>query len=207
MEVSVNIREKTGKEIAKKLRKMGFIPGVIYGHNEKNLHISIAEKDLHEIIKETHGEAKLIKLKAGEGFEKEVIIKHIDRDPITGRVIHVDFQVIHKGEEVHVDVPVEIVGSAKGVKVGGILEVLHWHIPVKGEIQNIPPHITIDVSDLDINDSIHVRDLKLDGVKILLHEDEAIVTVLPPKRAEEVKPAEEAAPEAAPEAEKEEEKE
>ncbi len=207
MEVNVKIREKTGKEIAKKLRKMGFIPGVVYGHKEENLHISINEKDLHEIIKVTHGEAKLIKLKADKGIEREVIIKHIDRDPVTGEAIHVDFQVIHKGEEVHVDVPVEVVGTAKGIKVGGILEVLHWHIPVRGEILNIPPHITIDVSNLDINDSIHVKDLKLQGVKILLHNDEAIITVLPPKKFEEIKPVEEAAPEAAPETEKEEEKE
>jgi len=194
MELSVKIREKTGKESSKKIRKEGWIPAVVYGHGEQNLHIMVKETDLHEIVKETHGEAKVVKMKVGDS-EKDVIIKHIDRHPVTGRIIHVDFQVIHKGEEIHVDVPVEIVGTAKGVTMGGILEVIHWHIPVKGEVSKIPPHITIDVSKLGLNDSIHVKDLKLEGVKILLHEDEAVVTVVPPKRVEEVKPAAEEAKE------------
>lgn len=189
MELSVRFREKLGKENAKKLRRGGLIPAVIYGHGEENLHVAVEEKELHEIIKETHGEAKVIKIKSEKG-EKDVIIKHVDRDPVTGRIIHVDFQAIHKGEEVHVDVPVEIVGTAKGTKLGGILEVIHWHIPVKGEISNIPPHITIDVSNLNLNDSLHVKDLNLKGVKVLLPSEEAIVTVLPPKRMEEVKAAE-----------------
>ncbi|MEO0198487.1 MAG: 50S ribosomal protein L25 [candidate division WOR-3 bacterium] len=189
MELSVKLREKLGKENAKKLRKSGLIPAVIYGHGEENLHVAVDEKELHEVIKETHGEAKVIKIKLEKG-DKDTIIKHVDRDPVTGKIIHVDFQVIHKGEEVHVDVPLEITGTAKGTKLGGILEVIHWHIPVKGEITNIPPHITIDVTDLNINDSLHVKDLKLKGVKVLLPEEEAIVTVIPPKRMEEVKAAE-----------------
>jgi large subunit ribosomal protein L25 len=195
MELEAKIREKTGKEVSKKLRKNGWIPAVVYGAHEENLHISVPLKELHELIKEIHGEAKIVKLKA-EDIEKDVLLKHVDRDPVTGEIIHADFQVIHKGEEIHVDVPLEIQGTAKGTKVGGILEVLHWHIPVRGEISKIPPQITIDVSELDIHDSIHVKDLKIEGVKILLHADEPIVTVIPPKRMEEVKaeaPAEEAA--------------
>ncbi len=196
MELEVKIREKTGKETSKKLRKSGWIPAVVYGANEENLHISVPLKEIHELIKETHGEAKVIKLKA-ENLEKDVLLKHVDRDPVTGEIIHVDFQIIHKGEEIHIDVPVEIQGIAKGTKVGGILEVLRWHIPVRGEISKIPPHITIDVTSLDIHDSIHVKDLKIEGVKILLNPEETIVTVIPPKRMEEVK-AEAAAEEAQP---------
>lgn len=186
MGLEARIREKTGKETSKKLRKNGWIPAVVYGAHEENLHITVPLKEVHELVKETHGEAKVIKLKAGS-VEKDVLLKHVDRDPISGEIIHVDFQVVHKGEEIHVDVPIEIQGTAKGTKVGGILEVLHWHIPVRGEITKIPPHITIDVTNLDIHDSIHVKDLKIEGIKILLNPEEAIVTVIPPKRMEEVK--------------------
>lgn len=189
MELEVKLRDKTGKEASKKLRRNGWIPGVVYGAGEKNIHVMASADQIQNIMKEMHGATKVLKMKLG-GKHKDVFLKHIDRDPVTGKVIHVDLQVVHKGEEIHVEVPVEIQGTAKGTKLGGVLEVIHWRIPVRGDITKIPPSIEIDVSDLDINDSIHVRDLKLDVVKPLLNEDEAIVVVLPPKKMEEEKPVE-----------------
>lgn len=206
MELEVKLREKTGKEASKKLRKSGWIPAVLYGAGEETLSVVVSTKEIFDLLKETHGETKVLKLKLGKKH-KESLVKHIDRDPVTGEIIHIDFQVVHKGEEVQVEVPVEISGTAKGTKLGGVLEVIHWHLPLKGEISKIPPHVVIDVSNLDINDSLHVKDLKLEGVKILLHEDEALVTIVPPKKIEEVKPVEAEVGEAPEEVEGEEEEE
>ncbi len=193
MKLEVKTRERTGKENSKKLRKDGWVPAVVYGVGESNWHIAIPLQNIHELLRETHGDTKVISMKL-ENQEKDVIIKHIDRDPITGEVMHLDFQIVHKGEEIHADVPVQIVGTAKGIKLGGILEVLHWHIPMKGDVSKIPPHITIDVTNLGLHDSIHVKDLKVEGVKILMHPEDVIVTVIPPRRAEGIE--EEIAPEA-----------
>lgn len=199
-------REERGKEAAKKLRKNGYIPGIVYGAGEENTPIKLKSHDFNKFLASLKGESVVIDLII-DGKKKNAIIKEIARDPVTGNVLHVDFQILHRGEKVTLTVPVVLVGTAQGVKMGGILEQLLREIEIRAIPSKIPAHIEVDVSSLKVGESIHVRDLKLKDIEILEDPDEPIVTILMPKKGieEEVVVEEEAAEEA--EAEKPEEKE
>ncbi len=197
--LKVEKREEFGTSRVKKLRKSGYIPGVIYGHAGENYPVKINLKDFQHFLAEIHGETQLITVKM-DGEEKQVFIKEIQRDPLYGRPIHVDFQIAYAGEKIELTVPVILKGEAKGVKLGGMVEQITRELTIYVIPSKSIPHIEIDITDLGLGDSIHVRDLKLDpDIEILEPPDTPIVTVLAPKRGvveEEV--AEEAAEEAAP---------
>lgn len=189
--LEVEKREEVGKQAAKKLRKAGFIPGVVYGHGEKTTPVKVSAVQITEFMKQSHGEAVSLKLKLGRK-KYDVIIKSVERDPVTGGILHLDFQILHKGEKVTVEVPIEVVGTPIGVKQGGILEHLIRSIEVRAVPSKLPPHIEVDVSELRIGDSIFIKDLKLEDVEILEDPEEAIVTVLAPRKTVEVVEGEEA---------------
>ncbi len=198
-ELKAEIRKETGKSIARKLRAIGKIPAVVYGAGEGTVPITVDRRELETLLRETHGESVVIKLKINRKT-KSVLPKEIQRDPVTGRIIHVDFIALHKGEKVLVEVPLITVGESIGVKKGGILEVLVRSLEIRSKPDKIPPHIEVDISNLDIGESLHVRDIKLPkGVEVLEDPDEAILTILAP-RVEE-KAVEEVTEEAPPTAE------
>ncbi len=190
-ELHAEIRKGTGKSVTRKLRAQGKIPAVMYGAGESTQPLTL---DLHEVdtfLKRTRGESVVINLHVN-GEVKQVLPKEIQRDPVTGRVIHVDFLILHKGEKVTVEVPIVTVGESVGVKKGGVLEVILRSVEVRATPAQLPAHIEVDVSNLDLGDVVHVRDLPVpEGVEILEDPDEPVVTVLVPRGAEE----EEAAPE------------
>ena len=189
--LDVEKREEVGKQAAKRLRREGFVPGVVYGHGEETTPIKVPTMQISEFLKQSHGEAVSLRLKLGKK-KYNAIIKAIERDPVTGDILHLDFQILHKGEKITVEVPIEVVGTPIGVKQGGILEHLVRSIEVRAIPSKLPSHIEIDVSELHIGDSIFVKDLKLEDVEILEDPEEAIVTVLAPRKAVEVVEEEEA---------------
>ena len=180
--LKVEKREEFGTSRVKKLRRSGYIPGVIYGHAGENYPVKINLKDFQHFLAEIHGETQLITVKL-DGEEKQVFIKDIQRDPLYGKPLHVDFQIAYAGEKIELTVPVILKGEAKGEKLGGLVE----HITRELTIYVVPsksiPHIEVDISDLDIGDSIHIKDLGLDpDIEILEPPDTPIVTVLAPKK-------------------------
>jgi large subunit ribosomal protein L25 len=200
--IKAQIREEIGKSAVKKLRREGFLPAVAYGAGEKTLSLKINKHDFLKFLRSIKGESVLIKLAINRRV-KTAILKDIERDPVTGEVLHVDFQLLHKGERVSVTVPVVLVGTPEGVKMGGVMEQILREIEIRAIPSKIPAHIEVDVSGLKIGDSIHVRDLKLEDVEILEDEESTIVTVIAPKRvtveeeevvAEEAEVTEEEAP-------------
>lgn len=188
--VSVNAyrREATGKGAARSLRRQGELPAVIYraGTSEP---IRIPKAEFIKILKQTRGENVLVNLQFPEG-NRLAIIKDYQLDPITGDLLHTDFQEVLLTETVRVTVKVLTKGMPKGVKEqGGILQHTLRELEIEALPDRIPGHIEVDVSELAVGQSIHVSDLKLEeGIKILTDPEEVVATVTAPA-AEEVAPA------------------
>jgi len=184
-------RDEFGSNKVKKIRREGWIPGVIYGHGEKSLHIKLKEEDIKELIHRLHSEATLINIDF-EGKELVALIREVVRDPLTENLLHIDFQHIHEDEEVTVHVAVEFEGEAEGVKAGGILNVEHRYLTVRCLPKYIPEDIVVDISELGIGDSLHISDIDLPmNVKVVEDSTSTVVNVLSPRKIVEVKPVEE----------------
>lgn len=187
--LEVKLREKTGKEVAKKLRKQGLIPGVVYGAEGKTIAIQVPVKNFSQILHSGFGENVLITLNItnGKTQSKKVLIKEIQHDPVRGNIVHIDFHHIQLTQKVTVKVPVILVGLADGVKnQGGILQYILREIEVECLPTDIPAKVEVDVTPLRIGDSIHVRDIKLEKATILTDPAGTLASVVPPTKEEEV---------------------
>jgi len=182
-------RTQTGKQVAKKLRRAGQVPGVYYLHGEENLPITVAEKELTKVLL---SEANLIDL-ALDGRKLKCVLREVQYDPVSGTPVHVDLMGIKLTEKITVEVPVRLIGIPKGVKeTGGILNQQLREVEIECLPTEIPEHIDLDVSHLGIGDAIHVRDLALGTIRVLDDPDISIAVVTPPTLIKEA--AEEAAP-------------
>ncbi|OGF18179.1 MAG: hypothetical protein A2W00_09870 [Candidatus Eisenbacteria bacterium RBG_16_71_46] len=189
-------REVLGKGGARKARAAGQIPGVLYGHGETPVPVAIGARDFEMALRHHRGGNAIVGL-ALAGSEFTALIRDVQYDPVSQSIIHVDFQHISLTETIEVEVAVHLVGTPVGVKDrGGILEHIVREVEVRCLPTAIPPSLDVDVSALDIGDSVHVRDLQASNVTVLSDPDETIATVVPPTVMEE-KPAEEAVAEAA----------
>src|SRR6266540_6280003 len=193
--LEVSRREKSGKEIAKKLRAAGKVPAVVYGGHKEPVAIEVDRKAVSELVqKSDHGVRSIFLLKmSGTDQQRHAMIKDIQIDPISRRMTHIDFVRVVMDEVVRVTVPVHIVGLAIGVKEGGILDWQVRDLHVECLPNAIPDKIDIDVTPLGSHDYYRVSDLKLpEGVKVL--EDlERVVVGVTQMRAEVVEPTAEAA--------------
>jgi large subunit ribosomal protein L25 len=172
-------REISTKGAVNQARKQGFVPGVFYSKGSDPVAFTVSELTLKPVVytSETH----LINLEI-EGQEPvRCILKDVQFDPVTDRIIHIDLYGVTVGQTLQLQVPVQIVGSAKGVKEGGKLQVQLHKVDVECLPKDIPDHIEINVSDLDIGDSVHAGDIKIENVEIITPEDVVIVTVSAPK--------------------------
>ncbi|MEO0288814.1 MAG: 50S ribosomal protein L25 [candidate division WOR-3 bacterium] len=191
-DLPVEKREK-GKHVLTLLRKNNKIPCVAYGHKEENRLFSVDEVELNKMFHAIGREKSLINIKMGKD-NFLAIIKEIFRSPRTNKILHIDFQIIHKSEKLKLSVPIILKGSAKGVKEGGIVEHLLRDLEIKCLPADIPSHIEVDISELAIGDSIHVKDIKAERFEIVENPEEVVVTILAPKAyvEEAPKPEEEA---------------
>ena len=181
--LTAQIREKAGKGVARGLRRNQMVPAVIYSHG-KSTPISMGNKDITKVLNTEGGEHALINLKiegGKDGAEKLALIKDYQIDPISGKLIHVDLMEVAMNEKVKVQVAVHITGSAAGVKEGGILQYGLRSLELECLPNLIPDSIEVNVSDLKINESLHVRDIKVaEGIRILTESDSTIATIQPP---------------------------
>ena len=208
--LSVTRRKGVGKSASKRIRKEGFIPGVLYGRDilEGSIPLTVNPLELKRALSTEAKERTLLELKikddGGEELTKIALLREVQYDHLTGRPLHFDFQEILMQEKITVEVPIEIVGKSVGVSAGGILEEILREIEVECLPAAIPTSIKIDVSNLGIGDSIHIGDIEFpEGVEVLHDSDETVVTVLAPA-VEEVAPKVEVAAEAEEKAEEEE---
>ena len=190
--LSAKIRKEIGKK-TKILRQKGFVPAVLYGPGIGNLNLEVDLKDFEKIYKET-GQTSMIELSVGEK-KFSVLIKEIQRDPISGRPIHIDFFQPSFKEKIEAKIPLIFEGEAQAVKeLGGTFVKNLGEIEVKATIENLPSEIRVDISKLKtFQDVILVKDLKIpQGVKILRNPNDIVAFVARPEKLEELeKPIEE----------------
>jgi large subunit ribosomal protein L25 len=181
--LSAKPRDGQGKGDNRKLRTTGYIPAVIYGHGEKTRSVAVDAHELELLFARVHVENTVIDLNV-EGEKKPIkaLVREVQTHPARGKILHVDFYQIHAGELVEVQIPINFVGTPVGVKNGGILQHTMDELAVQVSADNIPAHIDVDVSELDIGDSVHVSDLKIPaGIELLENAERSVCSVTPPQ--------------------------
>lgn len=193
--LEVSRREKSGKEIAKKLRAAGKVPAVVYGGHKEPVAIEVDRKAVSELVqKSDHGVRSIFLLKmAGTDQQRHAMIKDIQIDPVSRKMTHIDFVRVVMDEVVRVTVPVHVVGTAIGVKEGGILDWQVRDLHVECLPNAIPDKIDVDVTALGSHDYVRISDLQLpEGVKVF-DDPERVVVGVTHMRAEVVEPTAEVA--------------
>ncbi|MEW6570267.1 MAG: 50S ribosomal protein L25 [Nitrospirota bacterium] len=195
--ITINVarRNEIGKGAARSLRRNNLVPAVLYREG-KSLLIKLDKKEITRLINETAGEQVMLNLKFSDGENKLALLKDIQIDPLKRELIHADFFEVSLEEKVRVSAHISLMGEPVGVKRDkGILQHLLREIEIECLPDKIPGHITVDISGLEIGQSLNVGALNLgEDVKILTPHDEVIANVTPPI-VEEVAPVEAAAPE------------
>jgi large subunit ribosomal protein L25 len=208
--LTVETRQGVGKGVARKLRAAGRIPGVCYGKGEASLPISLDPRALRRLLERSGaGMNTLISLavEGGGAFDgKRVLVRELQKDPVEDRYLHADLFAVDVQQVVEVSVPIHITGRAKGVEFGGILDQALRELDLECLPLAIPSEILVDVSELDVGDSLHVSDIALpEGVTLRSDPGLSVVSVVAPAKVEEVaEVAEEVAAEEAAAVEKEE---
>ena len=189
-QMNIELRSGTGKGVSRKLRSADKVPGVVYGKGMDPMAISVVYRDLQNAIAGEGGINNLITLIGGGNLDQTMaIVADIQRDAVRGTYKHVDLHRINMNEKLRVTVPVQLKGTAIGVKEGGLLDLAHHELHVECLPGNIPDHIVIDITNLKVAHSIHVNEITLpEGVKLLDNPKTPVVSVL--GRAKEETPAE-----------------
>lgn len=177
--LSVQRRSSTGKGAARQNRREGRIPAVVYGPETNPFSVSVEETALRAALKQG-GQSALFTLNV-DGVESKVVLREVQRDPVTSRVTHIDFHAVSMNKPINVSVPLHFVGIAPGVKTGGgIMQTTMREIEISCLPANIPEYIEVNVENLEIGDSIHVSDLKIENAEILTEAERTAVVISAP---------------------------
>jgi len=187
--LEAEVRETGSKKASKLVRNNGKVPGVYYSKHDTPIHLAVTEKAIKPLVytAETH----LVSLKV-DGKELDCVIKDVQFDPITDRVVHFDLIGLTSGETFQLEVPVLLQGTPVGIKEGGIIQHLIHKLEIECLPKDIPQRIDINISELNIGDSIHVKDLNIENITFLNPEESVIVLVAHPKVEKEPVEGEEA---------------
>lgn len=193
--LKAEIREKSGSKSAAKVRKLGRIPAIVYGHKKESVAISL---DAHNLVEGLHHGHRLMDVQIGKKKEK-TIVKDLQYDHLGRDIIHVDLMRVDVTESVKVAVPIELKGTAKGTHEGGVVSEHADHLEIECKVTEIPESIVVSVKDVDVGDTLHAGDIELDeGVKLVSDPSTLLVTcslVAAAKSTEELEEEVPAAPE------------
>lgn len=182
-EVSLKARQRTdtGKQIAKALRRDGELPAVIYGIGESPTPLILDYREFEGFLRRTRGESVVINLEI-EGMEaKKALLRDIQRDYLKNSLLHADFQQIRMSDRITTEVSILLTGEPVGViRDGGVLDQSLREIVIRCVASEIPEHLEIDVSNLDLGETIHVSDLSFEHVEVVTEGEVAVVSVLMP---------------------------
>lgn len=174
------------KREAEKLRKNGVVPAVVYHKGEETMAVSVNELALKKLVHSA--ESHIIDLQFPDGKIKRSFIKEVQFHPVTDRIIHTDFQLFSADEIIELEVPVAVSGDSIGVEKGGKLQIILHALTIKGKPENMPDHIVVDVTALEIGHSIHVKEVPMDAytaLTIMDDPDTPVITVLASKKEAE----------------------
>src|SRR6266581_1099197 len=195
-------RTNVGRSAVRKLKAQGIIPAVIYGAKDKPQPLQLAARDINAMMSHAAGENVLVELEiAGEKSSRTALVQEVQHSPVGGQIVHVDFHAISMDETIQAEVPLEPTGTGIGVKTfGGLLEQSLRALAIECLPSDLPDRITVDVSQLNIGDSVHVRDIQLpSGVTAKVQPDLTAFSVVAPVVEEEPIVAEAEAAAAGPE--------
>jgi large subunit ribosomal protein L25 len=186
-------RSETGKRPAGRLRRAGKVPAVVYGLGSDAMAVTVVAHDLARILSGASGANTVITLRV-DGADQLTLPRQVQRDPVKGTLVHVDFVRVRADQAIEAEVPLHLVGDAEGVAMGGMLEQHLFTLKVRARPGEIPTAIEHDMTPVGIGDHVYVRDLVLpSGVELLQEPDEVVVHLVVPRGTE----AEEAAASAA----------
>jgi large subunit ribosomal protein L25 len=180
-------REATGSRAARRIRREGIIPAVLYGEKNEPQPIQIDEREFRALLSQGLTENTLIALQIDDEKKTDrlTLIREVQRDPIRGSFRHIDFVHIDLAHEVTVDVPVHLIGDSVGVKMGGISEQRLHAVEIRCLPTDIPEFFEVDISDLEIGDSLHVSDMRLGNYDVHTDEARTVVSIAAPRVKEE----------------------
>jgi large subunit ribosomal protein L25 len=190
IELEAMVRDVKGKKV-KRLRREDLVPAVLYGkHLEQPLCLMMYKKPLVKVLSSTDGGRGVLftlNIKNGETRKEYAVLQDIQYHPYKLDIIHIDWHGISLEEEITTTVPIILKGEAVGTKVGGVLEVVLEEIEIRCLPKDLPPHIEVDITNLNVGESIHIRDLSLpEGITLVSSGDEVIATVVAPRVEEEI---------------------
>lgn len=189
-EMSLNARKRqgVGKGWARALRRTGKLPAVIYGMGEPPEPLELDRHEFEAFVRLRRGEHLILYLQIGADDTRTALLREIQRHPLTDAPLHVDFQHISMTQRLTTTVPILLVGRPIGSsrERGGILEQTIRDLTIHCLASDIPEHIEVEVSQLDIGQSIHVRDLTFPNIEVVTDQDTVIATIVPPMREEVV---------------------
>ena len=172
-------RDKIGKGVARRTRAAGQIPGVVYGPEIEPMPVAVEEREFRAAMKSADA-STILNLNVN-GKENKVLVRQVQRHPVTSKVIHVDFHAISMNKPINVQIPIHFVGTPVGVKTdGGIMQTTLREIEISCLPKDIPDHFEIDVSELGIGESIHVSNLSIPEAEILTVARRTVVTIAAP---------------------------
>ena len=181
--LEVKSRVGVGKNVARSLRRDGRVPAALYGPEREPKSVSVSLKDLERLMREGGGSNMLLSLNvdgAGAGSDKS-LIRQMQRDPVRGEILHVDFHQIPMNRPINLTIPIHLVGIPVGVKdEGGVMQHIIRELEISCLPTEIPESLEIDVSGLEIQGSIHVSDVTVENATILADPQRTIVIVSPP---------------------------
>ncbi len=182
-------RTLIGRSAVRKLKARGSVPAVIYGAKDKPEPLQVSKRDITALLSHASGENILVELEvSGDGGSNRLaLVQEVQHSPLGGDVLHIDFHAVAMDEMIHAEVPVEPTGTPNGVKnFGGLLEQSVRSLPIECLPRDLPDVISVDVSNLNVGDAIHVRDLQLpSGVSTKVQPELTVFSVLAPTVEEE----------------------
>ena len=175
-------RTGTGKGAVRKLRVTGRVPAVLYGYGETTRELSVNAHEVGRLFSHISVENTVITLEIeGEAAPVKALVREVQNHPFRSEVLHLDFYQIHAGESISLDVPVRLTGQSIGVRDGGVLDQILYDLHIRCSAENIPEAIEVDITNVGVNESVHVRDLTVpEGVTVLNDGDLTICTCVPP---------------------------
>jgi large subunit ribosomal protein L25 len=191
LELKAKTREQAGKGHAHALRQQGRVPAVLYGPDTEVVSLSVSAHDLELLLKKSDSRQQLVNLSLEEGgAARSAMIKELQTHPLSDALLHVDFYEVAMDRKIRVRVPVVVTGDAIGVEMGGMLQIVRRELEVLSLPLEVPESIVIDITGLDIGDSVHVNEIPLEGdIEIPADVNFTVLTVLSPKM--EAEPEEE----------------
>ena len=184
LELNASVRKQTGDGPARTLRRSGQVPAVVYGPNTEPILLSIDKSEFEQVVKKRNVNQILFNLllDSGKQKKKSVMVKELQTDPVSRNFLHIDFYEIDMKRKIRVNVPVVTKGKSQGVELGGVLQVIRRELEVLCLPGKIPESIEVDITELNIGDSLHVKEIPLEGdIEIPTDVNFTVVTLLSPR--------------------------